>query len=210
MELADERRLRVIATDGHRLALAEAETAAPLKMFSTALLVPRKGIAEIRRLCDDMDGSVELGLHENFLLMRRPGLLLSARLIDARFPSYQAVLVAEPHVRTKVARELLLHAVRRIALVASDRSGGFKVALNEGELVLSAINPDLGEVREELGVDYAGTPFATSFDTRYVIDALSSIASKEVVLEFVDEFSPAQIRPADTTDQIAVVMPMRL
>jgi DNA polymerase-3 subunit beta len=210
VEIAEEHRLRVVATDGHRLALADAESGALVSIFARPLLVPRKAVSEIRRVCEDFEGTVELGLHENFLLLRRPGLLLTTRLIDAQFPNYRAVLPGSARIRVKLPRERLLQALRRIALVASDRAGGFQLRLAEGALQLSAVNPDLGEVREELPCEYSGPAFATSFDTRYIIDALASLISKEVLLEFVDELSPAQLRPADSADQIAVVMPMRL
>jgi DNA polymerase III subunit beta len=210
MEVIAEGRLRLVATDGHRLALADATPSSPITLLTASIIVPRKGVAEIRRLCDDTDGTIELALQDNFLLVRRPGLILSARLIDAQFPNYQGVLPAHPQIRIAVDHELLLHAVRRIALVATDRSGGFTLRLDGQRLRLSAVNPDLGEVHEEIPVEYDGDPFTTSFDARYVIEALGSIASKEALLELTDELSPAQIRPADSRDQIAVVMPMRL
>jgi DNA polymerase-3 subunit beta len=210
LELIDGGRLRMVATDGHRLAMADASPSVPLDILRASILVPRKAVAEIRRLCDDTEGTIEIGLQENFLLVRRPGLILSARLIDAQFPNYQGVLPKHCQIRVTIAREALLNAVRRVALVASDRAGGFNLHLGENGLRLSAINPDLGDVHEQLSLEYAGDPFSTSFDARYMIEALASFISKEVVLEFADELSPAQIRPGDGVDQIAVVMPMRL
>jgi DNA polymerase III subunit beta len=211
IETIEGGRLRVVATDGHRLALADATpSAAVASVLTASVIVPRKGVAEIRRLCDDIEGTVEIGLHENFLLVRRPGLVLSARLIDAQFPNYQGVLPAHTRIRVTTHRERLLHGVRRIALVATDRSGGFTIRVADHQLRLSATNPDLGEVHEEIPVEYTGEPFATAFDARYVIEALTSLASKEIVIEFTDELSPAQMRPADSVDQIAVIMPMRL
>ena len=211
IESVEDGRLRVVATDGHRLALAEAVAASPLAtVLKTSIIVPRKGVAEIRRLCDDTEGTVDLAIQQNFLLVQKPGLLLSARLIDAQFPNYQGVLPKNIRVRVSAGRERLLQALRRIALVASDRAGGFTLRLADHQLRLSAANPDLGEVQEEVPIEYAGDTFTTSFDPRYVIDALTSLSGKEIMLEFVDELSPAQIRPADATDQLAVVMPMRL
>jgi DNA polymerase-3 subunit beta len=203
-------RLRFVATDGHRLALAEAAPAAVLAILHKSIIVPRKALAEIRRLCDETDGSVEIGLQENFLLVRKPGFLLSSRLIDAQFPNYEGVLPTHTRISIRVDREQLLHGVRRIALVATDRAGGFTLRLADQRVHLSASNPELGDVHEDLPVDWTGDPFQASFDARYLADALASLAGKEALLEFVDELSPLQLRPADLTDQIAVIMPMRL
>ena len=107
-------------------------------------------------------------------------------------------------------RERLVHAVRRMSLLAHERSHGFRFQLERGELQLEASSPDLGEARETLPVDYSGDRWQTGFNARYVLDALQAMVSKEVVIELVDELAPAQFRPADDPDQVAVIMPMRL
>jgi DNA polymerase III subunit beta len=179
-------------------------------VFQRSVIVPRKGVGEIRKLCDEGEGPVEIGLAEGFLLVRRPGLLLSCRLIDSEYPAYRQVLPTNQQIRVHIEREKLLRAVRRVALVASDRASGFAFALEDNELQLTASNPDLGEAREHLPVEYPGARFQTRFDARYIADALQSIPSKEVLIELIDELSPAQLRPADDPGQLAVVMPMRL
>jgi DNA polymerase-3 subunit beta len=174
------------------------------------IIVPRKGVGEIRKLCEETEDTVEIGLGEGFLLVRCPGQLLSCRLIDGEFPDYKQILPDGHLIRVLIEREVLLHAVRRIALVAHERAGGFRLALEDGQMELHAQNPDLGEARELIPVEYQSDRFETGFNARYLQDAIASIASKEVVLELRDELTPAQIRPADDPDQIAIVMPMRL
>jgi DNA polymerase III subunit beta len=210
VELTSEGRLCFVATDGHRLAKVERSTPQRLAVFQRSVIVPRKGVSEIRKLCDEGEGQVEIGLAEGFLLVRRPGLLLSCRLIDSEYPAYRQVLPVNQQIRVNVERERLVRAVRRVALVASDRASGFAFALEDNELQLSASNPDLGEAREHLAVEYPGPRFQTRFDARYVAEALQSIPSKEVLVELIDELSPAQLRPADDPGQLAVIMPMRL
>jgi DNA polymerase-3 subunit beta len=209
MELADEGRLRFVATDGHRLAMVDKTPKAPVGFLEQGIIVPRKGVAEIHRLCEETDGTVEVGLGDGFLIVRRPDLVLSCRLIDGEFVNYRQVLPADPQIRLVLERERLLHAVRRIALLTHERSRGLQLALDSGELELSTTNPDLGEAREVLPVDYRGDRFETGFNARYMQDALAAMASKEVSLEFVDELTPALMRPADDPDQLAIVMPMR-
>jgi DNA polymerase-3 subunit beta len=210
IEQGDEGRLRFVATDGHRLAKIEKALAAKVPFLDNGIIVPRKGMGEIRKLCEETDGSVQMGLEEGFLMVRRPDLLLSSRLIDGEFPNYKQVIPKDQRVRLVVDRERLLHAVRRMALVAHERSRGFKLSLRDGELELSTSNPDLGEAREALPVDYQGEKLEMSLNARYVLDALGAMAAKEVVLELLEELAPAQIRPADDVDQVAVIMPMRL
>ncbi len=210
MELTEDSRIRFVATDGHRLAKVDKTPPNPVAFLEKGIIVPRKGVGEIRKLCDESDGVVELGLGEGFLIVRRPGLLLSSRLIDGEFPDYRQVMPSDFRIRLVVDRERLTHALRRIALLTHERSRGFRFALEKGEIELSASNPDLGEAREVLPVDYTGDRFESGFNARYMLDALSAMTSKEVSLELVDELAPAQIRPADDTDYLAVVRPMRM
>jgi DNA polymerase-3 subunit beta len=206
----EEGRLAFVATDGHRLAKVEKALAEPVPFLEGGIIVPRKGMGEIRKLCEETEGPVEISLEEGFLMARTSGLLLSCRLIDGEFPNYRQVVPKDQRVRLVLDCERLRHGVRRMALVAHERSRGFRLALREGELELSTSNPDLGEAQETLPVEYHGEPFETALNARYMIDALGAVASKEVVLAFLEEVAPVQIQPADDLDQIAVIMPMRL
>ncbi|MFQ5514366.1 MAG: DNA polymerase III subunit beta [Myxococcota bacterium] len=210
VELASDRRVCFVATDGHRLAKVEKAPSQPVDFLEGGIIVPRKGMAEIRKLCDEGDGGVELGLKEGFLLVRRPDLLLSCRLIDGEFPSYQQVIPEDFRIRLVIERERLAHAVRRVALLTHERSRGFRMVLEDGQLELSVQNPDLGEARETLPIEYSADRFETGFSARYVLDALSAMVSKEVLLELADELAPARLRPADDPDHLVVIMPMRL
>lgn len=210
MEGDGAERIRFVATDGHRLATVERSLPEAAPFLERGVLVPRKGMSEIRKLCEELEGPLELGLHESFLMARWSRLVLSSRLIDGEFPNYQQVIPKEHRIRVVAERERLVHAVRRMALVAHERSRGFRLALESGELQLSTSNPDLGEARESVPADYQGDRFETAFNARYVLDTLGSIIAKEVVLELSDELAPARIRPADDPDQLSVIMPMRL
>jgi DNA polymerase-3 subunit beta len=209
MELAEKGRLRFVSTDGHRLSLVDRSPDKPVAFLEKGIIVPRKGVSEIRKLCEETDGSLEVGLGEGFLIVRRPDLLLTCRLIDGEFPNYTQVIPREHQFRIVVDRERLLHAVRRISLLAHERSRGLQVALDDGQLQLSASNPDLGEAREAVPIDYRAKRFETGFNSRYLIDALTAMSSKEVALELSDELTAALLRPADDPDQLAVIMPMR-
>lgn len=208
MEMSDGK-LVLVATNGHRLAKVERTPPAAIGFLEKGITVPRKGVAEIRKLCDETEGSVEVGLGDGFLLVRTEGLVLSCRLIDGDFPDYRQVIPTGHQVQVMVDRERLIHAVRRLSIVAHERSGGFQLVLEDGSLQLSASNPDLGEAREEIPVSYTGGRFETGFNARYVLESLAALVSKEVALELADELAAAKLRPADDADQVAIIMPMR-
>jgi DNA polymerase-3 subunit beta len=209
-ETTDGGRLRLVATDGHRLAKIDRALGSAVPFLTRGIIIPRKGVAEIQKLCDETDGGVEIGLSpEGFLVVRRPDLLLSCRLIEGDFPNYRQVLPKDQRVRLVLSRERLLHAVKRVSLLTHERTRGFKLVLEADSLELSATNPDLGEVREVLPVEYRGERFETGVNARYALDALAAMASKESVLEFTGELDPIQIRPADDLDHLALIMPMR-
>ncbi|MEE8313844.1 MAG: DNA polymerase III subunit beta [Myxococcota bacterium] len=210
IERAEDAKVRFVATDGHRLAKIEKSLPSEVEFLDKGIIVPRKGMAEIRKLCDETDGALEIGMGEGFLILRRPDLLLTTRLIDGEFPNFRQILPSDHKVRIVLERERLAHAVRRMSLVAHERSRGFRFALADGRLELQASSPELGEAREGLPVDYSGSAFESAFNARYVLDALGAMGSKEVVIELSEPLSPAQFRPADDPDQVAVVMPMRL
>ena len=204
-----EGKLVLVATNGHRLAKIARTPPTKLDFLEKGITVPRKGVAEIRKLCDETEGVVEIGLGDGFLLVRTDRLLLSCRLIDGDFPDYHQVIPKGHQIRIMVERERLLHAVRRLAIVAHERSGGFQLVLEDGSLQLSASNPDLGEAREEIPTEYTGDRFETGFNARYVLDTLGALVAKEVALELSDELSAAKLRPADDADQVSIIMPMR-
>ena len=104
----------------------------------------------------------------------------------------------------------MAQSVRRVALLSSERNRAVKLELGEGQLVISSNNPDLGDAREELDVDYAGEGLTVGFNARYLLDAVTATRTKEVRFSFQDELSPCRISPPDDEATLAVVMPMRI
>ena len=132
------------------------------------------------------------------------------RLIEGEFPNYQQVIPKQTQHHLVVATEVLSRAIRRVALLSSERSRAVKLELGERLLRLSSNNPDLGEAHEDIDVDYDGEKLEIAFNSRYLLDCLAAIDTKEVRLDFQDELSPAQVIPTDDEETLAVVMPMRL
>ena len=208
---ADTGKLRMVATDGHRLALVDREIPADLSGLANGVIIPRKGLAELKRLLDEDDvDEVSIGFEGNSGLARKGDVTLVMRLIEGEFPNYQQVIPSELSVRLVVSSDQLVHALRRVALLSSERSRAVKLELAEGHLVVSSNNPDLGDARDEFDVEYSGDPVSVGFNARYLLDALGALHAKEVWLGLQNDLSPAQVVPTNDDDTLGVVMPMRL
>lgn len=212
----DGKVLRMVTTDGHRLSKAEIKVEGGL---TYAMLVPHKGINELKRVIDDTKGSrsadkppqVEIATAAGNAFFRRDDLLLSVKLADEQFPPYDKVIPQKQTKRVVALRSRLLDALKRISLVASDKSGGVQLHVDSGFLRIQSQNPDVGEGAEEVEVDYAGDPVSIGFNARYLMDALSSLPHDEVALELSGELDPGVIRPVgDGMDFVGVIMPMRI
>jgi DNA polymerase-3 subunit beta len=186
--LPETEKIRMVATDGHRLALAE-----------------------LKRLVDEEDADqVELGFEGNSGLARKNSVTLVMRLIEGKFPDYQQVIPANVEHQVTLPSEPLIRAVRRMALLSAERSHAVKLELTSGVLRLSSSNPDLGHAQEELDADYAGDDLIIGFNAKYLQESLVAFGAKEIQLSLHDANSPVIVRPTDDADSLAVVMPMRL
>jgi DNA polymerase-3 subunit beta len=209
--ISETQKIRMVATDGHRLAYVDRPLGVELTGLARGVIIPRKGLAELKRLVDEDDSDeVELGFEGNSALVRKRGVTLSMRLIEGEFPNYRQVIPKPGKHQIVMPTEPLIQALRRVIVIAAERSRAVKLELAAGIMRLSSNNPDLGEAREELDIDYMGEEIALAFNARYLLDALSFLGAKEVRLGLQDAVSPAQVAPADDPDSLAVVMPMRL
>ena len=200
-------RLRVVATDGHRLALAS--RALPNGAGSATGIVPRKAVQEVMRVLGAGE-EVQVALVENQFILRMPNFLLVARLIEGQFPNYEQVVPKGHPCRLAVSRSALAAALRRVSVLSEERTKPVKLLLSPGALKLSASNPELGEAEESLAVDYSGEELAIGFNSRYVLDALSAVETDEVVAELKDGLSPGIIRSLEGEEYFCVIMPMRI
>lgn len=209
--LDDGARLRMVATDGHRLAIAERTVGHEAVGLASGVILPRKALAELKKLVDEEDADeIELGFEGSSALARKGDVTLVMRLVEGEFPNYRQVLPKNNRHRLAVASDALGQAIRRASLVSVERSKAIRLALSPGTMQISSTNPDLGDALEELDVDYQGEELAIGFNARYLIDALAAFKAKEIELALEDEIAPAQLRPVEDGDSLAVVMPMRL
>ena len=204
-------KLRMVATDGHRLAYVDRALASDLEGFADSVIIPRKGLSELKKLVDEDDADeISIGFQGNNGLVRKGDVTLMMRLIEGEFPNYRQVIPKEITHTLTLPTEPLVRALRRVALLSVERSRAIRFELSEGQLALSSSNPDLGDAREEIDVDYEGETLSIAFNARYLMDAVSISGAKEIKLSLKDALSPAQLVPTDDADALAVVMPMRV
>ena len=209
--LSETDKIRMVATDGHRLALVDRGIGSEATGLVSDVIIPRKGLAELKRLVDEEDADqVELGFEGNSGLARKNSVTLVMRLIEGKFPDYQQVIPANVERQVTLPSDPLIRAVRRMALLSAERSHAVKLELAGGAMRLSSSNPDLGHAQEELDVDYAGDDLVIGFNAKYLQESLVAFGAKEIQLSLHDANSPVIIRPTDDADSLAVVMPMRL
>jgi DNA polymerase III subunit beta len=211
-------KIEMVATDGHRMALINFPSGGngkSRKGSDLTILIPRKALDEILRLEGGEDGNVQFGVSENQLFFDAGDRRLMARMIDVNFPNYMEVISRDNDRHVMVDRERLLSTIRRISLVANERTRAVRFDFAPGKLTVSSTNPELGDARETVPIDYAGNPFHVGLNAAYVTDFLSAVDTQSVSLDLKDENSQCIGRPANTTDDLPydylyVVMPMRL
>jgi DNA polymerase-3 subunit beta len=206
---SDGKVARMVSTDGHRLSKVER----PLvdgPVLATGVIIPRKGLVEVRRVLEAADGKVELGIHAGHLFVRNKSIALSVKLIEAQFPPYEQVIPKENEKVVVAPRVALLEAMRRISLVSSDKTWGIRLVVAKGSLRVQSDNPDLGEAHEDLDVGYDGGDLQIGFNAKYFIELLQEMEGDEVRLELNGELDPGLVRPADGKGYLGVVMPMRI
>ena len=202
--------VRMVSTDGHRLAFEE-QTLGALGL-SKGVILPRKGLGELKKLLENGDeGVITIGFRENMALVSKDKVDLFMRLIDGDFPDYTKVIPKGNPNLAKIDHGELLQALRRVSILSSERYKGVKMEFSDNNISISANNPDLGEAVEEIDAEYKGAPISIGFNARYILDVLGVLGSHgEISIELKDELSPSVIRKSDKAGYLYVLMPMRL
>lgn len=200
--------LRLVATDGHRLALAETALSqaisAPLQV-----ILPRKGVVELQRILGS-EGEVEISIGANHMRVSVDGVRFTSKLIDGRFPDYGRVIPNEPNRIVGADRVGLRTALQRAAILSNEKYRGIRLTLKPGVLVLQAHNPEQEEAEEEIEVSHSGEAMEIGFNVNYLMEALAAVDGDKVELGFTDGNSSCLIKAPGVVSSRYVVMPMRL
>ncbi len=206
-------RLRSVATDGHRLAIADVEVSIEGLSEPRAVILPRKGVTELVRLLGTGDEEVDVSVSANQVRITLDGIEFTSKLIDGKFPDYERVIpqIDEGDKRILVDRELLRQSLARASILSNDKYRAIRLSLDTGVLKLVASNPEQEEAEDEVEVDYTGDSLEIGFNVSYLIDALSNLPSETAAVHLTDASSSCLITSSDEEAGCQyVVMPMRL
>jgi DNA polymerase III subunit beta len=204
-----ENALRCVATDGHRLALGE--TAVDAKITQRRqLIIPRKGVLELQGLFESGDGLVVLEFGKNHLRVKRGDVQFTSKLIDGRFPDYEAVIPIGADKEVRIGRDMLRSALQRAAILSNEKYRGVKLDVAPGRLGIVAHNPEQEEAHEELEANTVVSDLSVGFNVNYLLDALGALSGEEVLLRLRDGQSSCLLTAVDSEASRHVVMPLRL
>jgi DNA polymerase-3 subunit beta len=204
-----EQSLRCVATDGHRLALAETELASG-GTAARQIIIPRKGVLELQGLFENGDGSVDLEFGRNHLRVRRNEVVFTSKLIDGRFPDYEAVIPLGADKEVQLARDVLRGALQRAAILSNEKYRGVKLEVSSDRLRIVAHNPEQEEAVEELEARTNTNELSVGFNVNYLLDALNALQGDDVLLCLRDGNSSCLLRAPASERSRHVIMPLRL
>lgn len=200
--------LRAVATDGHRLALAEFEAETPGE--GRSVILPRKGVMELSRILSSEDEPVELALGSNFLQVTRRGLTLTSKLIDGRFPDYEAVIPISQDKGMTLERGAFIRSLQRAAILSNEKYRGVRIESQPGTIRIVAHNPQQEEATEEIEAEHNYEGLVVGFNVNYLLEGLGSIDGEHARLSLKSADSSCLITAVDNDHVRQVVMPLKL
>ncbi len=204
-----DNQMELVSTDGHRLAYTKLAIEGQKVENEIRTIVSKKTLNELRKFEDE---TIEFDLDENNLFFHIRNRTLISRIIEGKFPNYEAVIPKEnPHV-LRISREKITNATRRVSLLSTERSRGIKFSIEQNQIKLFSSNPEIGEARDKVDVDYKGEEMEIGFNSQYLLDFLTAVKSENVLLELKDENSAVLLKPEadDDINYLYVLMPMKI
>jgi DNA polymerase III subunit beta len=201
----------MVATDGHRLCLVN-RTIPSAKSLNQpqGVIIPRKGLHEVKKLLESLNGEFEIAIDGSQLIVRKDSTILMIRLIEGKYPNYQQFIPSKLTQKVKINREAFLTSLKRVSLLANHKSKAVTLSLSNGRMEIASNNPELGDAKEEIEVGYDGKDMKIGFNAKYITDVLNAIHDEEVDFEINDQLSPGLMRPHNDKSYTCVVMPMRI
>lgn len=201
---------KMVATDGHRMSLIGKNPGNIKINLSQGVIIPRKGLYEIKKILEGINEEIAIAIEGSQFILKYESTLLMIRLIEGKYPNYQQFIPAKLAQKISLKRESFLTSLERVSLLANQKSKAVLLNLSKGKMEISSNNPELGDAKEEVEIDYSGPEMKIGFNAKYVIDILTSMNNDIVDLELNDQLSPGLIRPQGDQNYTCVVMPMRI
>ncbi|MEW6584936.1 MAG: DNA polymerase III subunit beta [Nitrospirota bacterium] len=212
---ADDGKMTIVGTDGHRLAIITKEMEGGVKE-EKRIIVPRKGVSELRRFLPPESGGegeskkVKIAIGEKHLLFSVDNIEFLTRLIEGSYPNYENVIPQGNEKKVIIERDSFSKVLRRVSVMSRERASAVRFDLESDKLTVSSSSPDLGEAREEVVIDYKDEKLSLGFNARYLLDVLAAMTSEKIVLEMQDPLSPVLVREGGNDNYKCVIMPMRI
>ncbi len=198
---------RMVATDGHRLSMNDKEMKTT---FEKGIILSRRGLTEIKRVLGDGETEVSISLKGNNCIFKTERTIIVVRLLEGEYPDYQQVIPKENNKHVVIDRKEFIGALRRAQVIASEKGEGVKFSIRKESMEINTGGPDVGNVKEEIKIDYQGEPLEVSFNARYLLDVLNIMDTEKIKMELKEELSSGLIKPEGGDDYLYVIMPMRL
>ena len=204
------KRVKMVATDGHRLAQCYADLVGEFLELEKGVIIPRKGLLEIRKLMEEEPDYVAIGVMQGMCIIRTDHSVLKVSLIDAEYPDYHKIIPAEEEVSVRFEKDLLLHALRRMNVISSERYSGVIITLSDDKMVLNSNNPDVGEADDEIEISYQGREIVAGYNVNYLLDAIEVIDEEMMLFQIGVGMKPSVIAPVGNDRYSYIVMPLRI
>lgn len=206
-------KMRIVATDGHRLALLDMPAInTKIENLANGIIIPKKGIFEIKKMADNYpEQEIHFSLDDSFMYVSvDESYALSIRLIAREYVKYQAVIPNKTSFKLVTERDSFFDAVRRIKIMSNEKSHGVKIRIHKNEMTVMANHPSLGDAQEKVAIEYDGKEMEIGFNAKYLLDILTSFEQKEIVMELNNELSTVIVKSPELPNYIAIIMPLRI
>lgn len=201
---------KMVATDGHRLSLVNRSIPATEDAVANGVIIPRKGLAEIKKLLETTDSTFEMAIEGSQLVVKTGSSVLMIRLIEGKYPNYKQLIPQNLSEHISVNKDLLVSSLKRVSLLSNQKSKGVTLNLSKDRMEITSNNPELGDAKEELEIDYSGKGFKIGFNAKYILDVLGTIEDDNVNIHLKDQLSPGILQPTKDQNYTCVIMPMRI
>ncbi len=206
-----DNKLNFVSTDGHRLSLIKTEAENIVnEQFERGFILPKKGLIELKKIIESETEIIKIGVTDNIFSYMNKNMTFVMRMIDGEFPDFKRVIPEKTDNFSVIDSKKFINVLKRISVLSSEKSKGVKIGINKNKLIVSSSNPDFGDAKEEMDIDYQGSDIVIGFNAKYILDILNVIKTDKIYFYIKDNISPGMITPYEDTNFLSVIMPMRL
>lgn len=207
---ADEKIVRMVSTDGSRLSkvdyLYEKDSEPPIE---AGIIIPKKGLNEVSKFLGS-EGTVQVGVKDNHFIIKKDNETITIRLLEGDFPEYDEIITRSDGHVIKMDKQLYLMMLKRMSILSSDDYKSVIFNFENDKLVITATNPNIGESKEDMAIDFEGEPIEVAFNPKYFIETLNVIEEDNVLINIIDEEKPCLIEGENDKSFLSVIMPMKI